>query len=532
MANAGRDALEWSIAEDVPDGRCGFKVEYPDVPGVPGSVVCWRQSWAESDSERCIWHADVADKSAGDLAGARTDTWERLDGAVLREAILRDAVSFEGCTLTGANCIEADFRGANFKAADLIHTDLRRAAVCRAGLRNADLSGADIRNADFTGAFLVETALVESVCHLATFKDAVLRKATLTDAELFRADLTQATLRDATLIDANLEAATLRETTLAATKLDGAKPYDSQFVNAHLNPQTSFGEQCGYDREANALFPAAVAERIGEAATNGTRLVQKLDATVDEFAANLPTQRIDRSLRSQLPSIGIRGHQSLDHVPGPLRSAGNLVSVPITWTRDHLGAAVEVYRRWRFLRRHDRARLEFFEDRYDKAHTTYRLYEQLARENALPGKISAQFRRGKDARRRQAIVEGDYHRWGYAALQRRVMGYGERPWRVVRTSLVVIALFGLTYPLLGGVYVETGGTPLRVFDPLATPLGEIPGRTWLVSFYFSLATFTTLGAGDIQPGSTLVQLLAGIESLIGASLIALLVAVLTRRITR
>ena len=50
------------------------------------------------------------------------------------------------------------------------------------------------------------------------------------------------------------------------------------------------------------------------------------------------------------------------------------------------------------------------------------------------------------------------------------------------------------------------------------------------SLYFSVVTFATLGYGDVQPIGNLVRALAGIESLLGSLLMALLVFVLTRRV--
>jgi voltage-gated potassium channel Kch len=45
-------------------------------------------------------------------------------------------------------------------------------------------------------------------------------------------------------------------------------------------------------------------------------------------------------------------------------------------------------------------------------------------------------------------------------------------------------------------------------------------------------TFTTLGYGDYRPTTPLGQVLAGTESLVGGVLLALLVAVLGRRLMR
>ena len=169
----------------------------------------------------------------------------------------------------------------------------------------------------------------------------------------------------------------------------------------------------------------------------------------------------------------------------------------------------------------------------DKAVRVHRKLQMLLRENALPGEVPHHYVREKHARRRQAIVEGEYLKWWYAALQRLVMGYGERPWRVVATSLAVIVGFGLVYPFLGGMEAAEGETEaFQLAEALSLPLGEGTARVFFENLYFSAVTFSTLGYGDIQPGSETVQLLASVQSLLGALLMALLVAVLARRITR
>ena len=96
------------------------------------------------------------------------------------------------------------------------------------------------------------------------------------------------------------------------------------------------------------------------------------------------------------------------------------------------------------------------------------------------------------------------------------MGYGERPWRVVGTSLLVILVFAGLYPLAGGVELET----------------DVAGPEFLTYLYFSGVTFTTLGYGDVHPLTQLAQQLAVVQSFLGAALMALLVAVLTRRAMR
>jgi len=50
--------------------------------------------------------------------------------------------------------------------------------------------------------------------------------------------------------------------------------------------------------------------------------------------------------------------------------------------------------------------------------------------------------------------------------------------------------------------------------------------------YFSIITFTTIGYANVAPHGPLSRILVGIESLVGAILIALFVYVLGRRVAR
>jgi hypothetical protein len=161
---------------------------------------------------------------------------------------------------------------------------------------------------------------------------------------------------------------------------------------------------------------------------------------------------------------------------------------------------------------------------------TYQTLQGLLETNALPGRSLTYYLREMDLRRRTTWRAGDY----LAALRlegsRWVMRYGSSPWRVIASSVVLMVLCALAYPLTGGVQ-EVG------IDQAITYSVEDPSRTpawWLVevfftSLYFSAVTFATLGYGDIQPVGPLARTIAGLESLVGSMLMALLVFVLTRR---
>ncbi|WP_255150618.1 potassium channel family protein [Halorarius halobius] len=110
-------------------------------------------------------------------------------------------------------------------------------------------------------------------------------------------------------------------------------------------------------------------------------------------------------------------------------------------------------------------------------------------------------------------------------------GYGERLWRVVYVSSLTVFLWTLLYTLFTeGTTASTSGLTTRGIGDLgvlATPEGlDVLSK----NLYFSVVTFTTLGYGDIQPVGTTARFLAGLESFVGALLVALVVFVLGRRV--
>lgn len=157
-----------------------------------------------------------------------------------------------------------------------------------------------------------------------------------------------------------------------------------------------------------------------------------------------------------------------------------------------------------------------------RAASVYAQLETLARENADPELASTCFRWRKDMQRlryKRAEGEGNERQLGRYALSKVtnvVTRYGDSPWRVVGWSAFVILLSAVLFPFTEGIGTD----------------GTIPTPDWLRPLYFSIVTFTTVGYGDYHPKGPLAQVLASSESLVGALLVALLVAVLARRVTR
>lgn len=85
-------------------------------------------------------------------------------------------------------------------------------------------------------------------------------------------------------------------------------------------------------------------------------------------------------------------------------------------------------------------------------------------------------------------------------------GYGEKPIRILLTSLLVLSIYTIAY--------------YRLFSPQDTS----QSYSLVDCLYFSIVTFTTLGYGDITPKTDFQKIICGSEALIGAFLIGLIVA--------
>ena len=147
-------------------------------------------------------------------------------------------------------------------------------------------------------------------------------------------------------------------------------------------------------------------------------------------------------------------------------------------------------------------------------------------EEDLSDKVS-EFTKGGDLRTRLGAVGKWVGNW----VLYQTCGYGERLWRVIYISGIVVVVFGI---LFATVTKGTSGVSNLATDgidsvgTLLTPEGLV---TVLKNIYFSMITFTTLGYGDIRPVGRTAGTLAGLESFIGALLLALVVFVLGRRVS-
>jgi hypothetical protein len=96
-------------------------------------------------------------------------------------------------------------------------------------------------------------------------------------------------------------------------------------------------------------------------------------------------------------------------------------------------------------------------------------------------------------------------------------GYGEKPSRIILSSLVAVLLYAAFYLALNAV--ESSRFPSYVMRPADY-------------LYYSTVTFTTVGYGDFVPrGHPIFKLLAASEAFIGVFLTGLFIFTLARKYT-
>ena len=340
------------------------------------------------------------------------------------------------------------------------------------------LSGADLSDANLEKANFIDASLREADLREADLEGANLGWADLEEADLEGAELTDADLEEANLVGANLKKADLANRVLRDFDFDRANLEHADLSESDLREATFEGARLHETFLEDARF-------------NGETDLQKV------YAYDVPgLQPADFNTRSDRFWMNVK--LALHYLTPAWLYNSDLDPDP------------------------------------NKAVRVHRKLQLLLRENALPGEVPHHYVRERHARRREAMVEDEFTKWISAALQRWVMGYGEKPGRVVGTSVAIILLFGVFYSMLGGIHMTPENAEPLAFDWFAIRSFQTP--EWLEillgNLYFSAVTFSTLGYGDVEPASGAVQFLASVQSITGAALLALLVAVLARRITR
>lgn len=471
----------------------------------------------------------------------------------LTEADLRDAdftnTHLKNVDLTGADLTDGTFISANLASAELTATTLGRANFTDAALSNADfddatlrqvnLTDADLRGADFTGAILWDADLSDTALDGANFTDANLRHADLINADLVRAHIVDAALGGANLTCANLRDAEIINSYLREADLSGANLRRVDLINVTLiranlaevnlkNADLTGSNLQAVDLTDSLLTSARLSKSILEGADLTRADLQGATLTGAALAGIITTDaQIDG--RTRVLDDGEYWWQHDLCVYDPRYDAGddgmvfplNKQTVASETGSDDVVKTASI----------DDLEFSDIHDCLDRAADTYRTFEELASNNARPQLQATCYVRRHDIKRmkyyhntnRTSVLDDpsdhieSYANWIFQWISWGTMKYGESSWRVIYTSIVVVLACGLVYLLAGGI------TPNAA---------NVRSPNTLDYLYFSVRTFSTLGYGDYRPAGEVGQALASLQSLVGAGLIALLIAVLGRRLMR
>ena len=162
-------------------------------------------------------------------------------------------------------------------------------------------------------------------------------------------------------------------------------------------------------------------------------------------------------------------------------------------------------------------------DNFEQSEEIYRNLRKRAEDQGL-FQLAGQFGYKELIMRRFQLKPWSF-KWIFSMLVDKLCGYGEKPENTVIFSMVLIFLSAIMYFLFG---VNHGDEVLQI-DFSQSFLSNV--TTFLMTLYYSVVTFTTLGYGDITPFG-ITRLFAALEAFIGSFTIALFVVVFVKRMTR
>ena len=332
-----------------------------------------------------------------------------------------------------------------------------------ADLSGWDLSGLNLSQlqtpANFQKADLSDANLKKSNISGADFHGAKMRYANLSGVQGEGAKFQQANMRHICLRKANLKDANFSSADLKDSDLDGAHLRDTNFQSAYMkraNLKRTFIGGANF-RDANL--------------DNATIKYAELNSKSNFKSANLFQCKFDYSSLKN-------AHDKLDKVVIQERN-GN----------------------------------------YLEAHDVYLDLKNYFRREGLYD-ISGEYFYREKLMERKILANSKYFqdklKWFISLLYSALCGYGEKPYRVIISSFVIIFIFGTIYMVSNGII------PNSAYD-----------LHWYDNYYFSVVTFTTLGFGDIHPSdSVFIKICTMLEAFTGAFMIALFVVTFSRRLLR
>ncbi|RJS79032.1 hypothetical protein CW713_08820 [Methanophagales archaeon] len=446
--------------------------------------------------EYCYWHKEEEGKEP--------------DDAKLRE--LKENEIF-GVFLRKANLGGKDLQKAFLLEANLQEAFLEDANLQGAGLWDANLQGAGLWDANLQGAGLW---------------DANLQGADLEDANLQGADLEDAKLQGADLEDANLEGANLIGVIAdSGTRLDWANLTYANLCLSYLDEtKTLRNAKFEGEKEINEI----VADFLKKGNKNLVVLdVERIEWDNSEVVAKLLEEGLVRYV-SVGEEIVFFDRKRRRVVKNP-ENAKSKFFQKLQKRRNSEEEGVEISELNDLIERHGLKKYLYvgifldYEASYEVSYEVYNnLYYFYIQNGRLEEALRMHYRRC-EVRRKLLREQGWINclrSWIYDFFILKLLtGYGVGYFRPLIASLIIIPIFAFLFWLTNGIVKNVNG--------------KMVAPDFFDYVYHSVITFTSLGYSNIQPNLAaghIPQLLAAIESILGALMMALLIFTITYRVSR
>jgi len=475
---------------------------------------------ALSEENYCYWHLETKSKKP---------TTEQLQELKDKKII---GVYLEKANLQEANLSRAYLQKANLKEASLAKAILQEANLSRAHLRKTNLYRANLSGANLKKANLKK----------ANLKEANLKEANLKEANLEEADLSQTKLQGANLCGTIINS----KTNIINSNLTGSNLYRSYFDEAKSfrNIEKYFGKKG--DKEINEIVGDTLKSNdflrkiirfscINKLYVLGLKILKKIYTIKNSHLNFKPIILNYETIKIKIPDIASKLHGKR--------------MIRYTGERDKL-IFFDVYRKSIIKNPENGKKGIKFEERpeltncifkdnllqhdclfqgksdfyYEASYEVYNnLYNFYITNGRLDKAAEVHYRR-EEVNRKLRWEKGIWSKFRSIfdlLVVRGLTGYGDKIERPFIFSFFIIFLFAVLFKLTDGIVKNVNG---NIVEP-----------DWIDYLYHSITTFTSLGYSNIQPNLAighLPQILVSIESVVGITMMALIIFVITYQISR
>ena len=477
--------------------KCKFKIRLAEEWECPLEAL--------PGEEYCYWHREEEGKEPDD-AKLRELKENRILEVFLRKAKLNEK-ELQNAFLMKANLQRASLQSADLQGAFLFDANLQRASLQSANLQKVNLWGAKLQ-----GAFLFG--------------------ADLQGANLLYADLQGADLEDANLQGADLEDAKLEGANLIGTRADSGTRLDSANLT-YANLCLSYLDETKTLRNAKFEGEKEINEIVADFLKKENKDLVVLDVKRIEWdnskvAAKLLEEGLVRYVCEGERIVFFDWERRrVVRVPG---NAENKIFQRPWKRRNSEGEGVEISELNDLIERNGLKKYLYegildYEASYEASYEVYNnLYYFYIQNGRLEEALDMHYRRC-EARRKLLRERGWINclrSWIYDFFILKLLtGYGVKISRPLMASAIIISIFAFLFRLTNGIVKNVNGKMVA------------PDSCDYV--YHSVITFTSLGYSNIQPNLAVghfPQVLAAVESILGALMMALLIFTITYRVSR